>query len=229
MNQPVPFTDPGLASLATDWVAAHPSPAAALTAARHNLTRFGLLGGFHIALARFEAAVRADVQAAPLARAQELGTEAERLRAQLTERTQHLVAVTCDYERATARARELEAELATERAVTESNQRAARLLAEDVQRLEAEVERLRDVLKRTQVLAKTDLPTCAGCGHLESAHDPAGERECNASAAQIWNCPCEVYVACYPEPMHYCDNCSGIDPSSCLTAEPAPGGPTQPA
>nr|BFD90691.1 hypothetical protein KitaXyl93_20510 [Kitasatospora sp. Xyl93] len=69
-----------------------------------------------------------------------------------------------------------------------------------VRELEAENERLRDVLKRTQTLAKMDPPTCAGCGHLESAHDPANERECIASAAQIWDCSCNLYVPCHPEP-----------------------------
>lgn len=59
-QQPEPFADPVLADIATNWAARHPSPAAALTAARLGLRHFGLLGGFHIALSRFEAAVRAD-------------------------------------------------------------------------------------------------------------------------------------------------------------------------
>jgi hypothetical protein len=67
-----------------------------------------------------------------------------------------------------------------------------------VRELEAENERLRDVLKRTQALAETDPPTCANCGHLESAHDPDGDRDCNASAARVRSCTCTYYIACYP-------------------------------
>ncbi|MFH8380672.1 hypothetical protein ACH4E7_06980 [Kitasatospora sp. NPDC018058] len=69
-----------------------------------------------------------------------------------------------------------------------------------VRELEAETERLRDVLKRTRALAETDPPTCADCGHLESAHDPAGDRDCNASAARVRSCTCAYYIACYPQP-----------------------------
>ncbi|MEU4296413.1 hypothetical protein [Kitasatospora aureofaciens] len=69
-----------------------------------------------------------------------------------------------------------------------------------VRELEAETERLRDVLKRTQDLAETDPPTCEFCGHLESAHDSAGERDCNASGARVRSCTCIHFSACYPEP-----------------------------
>jgi len=58
-TQPEPFTDPVLADIAARWVAERRDPASALRAAREGLKLFGLLGGFHIALSRFEAAVRA--------------------------------------------------------------------------------------------------------------------------------------------------------------------------
>ncbi|WP_224274011.1 hypothetical protein [Streptomyces sp. LS1784] len=80
MTQPEPFTDPGLTDLATNWVATRRNPADALTAARHGLRRFGLLGGFHIDIARFEAAIRADTQAALLDRVRQLETERDRYR-----------------------------------------------------------------------------------------------------------------------------------------------------
>ncbi|MFG2913314.1 hypothetical protein ACGF0D_10545 [Kitasatospora sp. NPDC048298] len=110
----------------------------------------------------------------------------------------------------------LEAELATECAVTShlAEKLKATLDASDKwtdERAELLTENLRlaDALRRTQELAAIDPPTCEGCGHLESAHDPAGERDCNASAARVRGCTCEHYVACYPEP--------------------APSGPTRPA
>jgi predicted Zn-ribbon and HTH transcriptional regulator len=85
----------------------------------------------------------------------------------------------------------------------------ARQQAARVRELEAELARLADVLKRTQALAVLDPATCESCGHLESAHDPDGDRDCNASAARIRSCTCAHYIACHPEP--------------------APSGPTRPA
>lgn len=75
----------------------------------------------------------------------------------------------------------------------------AQLLAE-VRRLRAELARTRDVLKSTQESAAQDPPTCLSCGHIESAHDPDGERDCHASGAQFMDCSCSYFIPCYPAP-----------------------------
>ncbi len=59
-EHPTRRAQPWTAEDGTRWAAELASPARALAAARQGLAPFGLLPGFHTALARFEAAVRTD-------------------------------------------------------------------------------------------------------------------------------------------------------------------------
>ncbi|MFC8447589.1 hypothetical protein [Kitasatospora sp. NPDC057223] len=83
--------------------------------------------------------------------------------------------------------------------IAHARQDVPALLAE-VTRLRAEQARLVDVLKRTQQAAGEDPATCESCGHLESAHDPDGERDCHASGARVRSCTCTYFIPCYPAP-----------------------------
>ena len=67
--------------------------------------------------------------------------------------------------------------------------------------LETEQTRLRSILTSTQQLAELDSVTCLSCGHLESAHDPDGDRDCTASGAQVISCSCQYFIPCYPAPV----------------------------
>ncbi|WP_369183309.1 hypothetical protein [Streptomyces sp. Y1] len=113
-----------------------------------------------------------------------------------------------------ARVRHLEAETSRLRAAWNSARtRASNLrerldnadhgrdrFVEAIEQMQAENDRLRDVLKSTQAIAALDSATCESCGHLESAHDPDGDRDCNASGARVRQCTCAYFIACYPEP-----------------------------
>jgi hypothetical protein len=78
---------------------------------------------------------------------------------------------------------------------------------QDVPALLAEVTRLREInrrlddsLKRALLAADEDPATCLCCGHLESAHDPDGDRDCHASGARVMTCVCTSFIPCYPAP-----------------------------
>lgn len=64
----------------------------------------------------------------------------------------------------------------------------------------AGLDRVQEILKATRTVAAEDPATCESCGHLESAHDPNGDRDCHASGARIRQCTCCYFIACYPEP-----------------------------
>jgi hypothetical protein len=79
-------------------------------------------------------------------------------------------------------------------------QRVAETVQPELDRQAAEIGRLQYVLQQTQQAAELDSVTCESCGHLESAHDPEGDRDCDASGARIRTCSCTYFIPCYPEP-----------------------------
>jgi hypothetical protein len=82
----------------------------------------------------------------------------------------------------------------------------------ELDRLRAQIARTQDVLKATRAAAAVDQPTCLSCGHLESAHDPAGDRDCHASGATVCECTCTWFIACYPAPP-FADGPAWADPA----------------
>lgn len=75
-----------------------------------------------------------------------------------------------------------------------------RAVLAELDRARAELARTRDVLKATQQAAAEDPVTCESCGHIESAHDPDGDRDCHASGARVFACSCLYFIPCYPAP-----------------------------